>query len=161
MDRRQFLGVAAMAVFANAWGNKSLSAASKELIYNKEEDNRQQSIKNKEDNDMTTKNHKCKITVLKRECYTDLQQKYLADPKSGPCPYFREGQEIIVDSDNFFHMLNGTFCSEAWDCISRYVYSALQGGSIMRGWTNDEKVMITCCNDGTRPVVFKLERFDE
>ena len=105
--------------------------------------------------------HKCKITILKRECYKDLQEKYLADPRSGPCPFFHEGQEIMVDSDNFFRMFNGTFCAEAWDCISRYVYAALQGGSIMRGWTNDEKVMITCCNDGTRPVVFKLERIDE
>ena len=105
--------------------------------------------------------HKCKITVLKRECYGDLQEKYLADPKSCPCPFFHEGQEIMVDGDNFFHMLDGKFCSEAWDCISRYVYTALQGGSIMRGWTNDEKMMITCCNDGTRPVIFKLERIDE
>lgn len=108
--------------------------------------------------DMT---HKCKITILKRECYKDLQNKYLADTNSGPCPYFREGQVIMVDSDNFFRMLNGTFCAEAWDCISRYVYAAIQGGSIMHGWTNDEKVMITCCNDGTRPVIFKLERIDE
>jgi uncharacterized repeat protein (TIGR04076 family) len=39
-----------------------------------------------------------------------------------------------------------------------YVYTALQGGSIMDGWTNDPKVMIACCNDGTRPVIFKIER---
>ena len=58
------------------------------------------------------------------------------------------------------HMLDGKFCAEAWDAISRYVYAALQGGAIMRGWTNDEKVMIACCNDGTRPVIFKLERID-
>lgn len=58
-------------------------------------------------------------------------------------------------------MMNGQFCSEAWDCISRYVYAALQGGAIMRGWTNDEKVMIACCNDGTRLMIFKLERIDE
>lgn len=107
------------------------------------------------------KKYKCKITVLRRECFKDLQAKYLADPKSGPCPYFKDGQEIIVDSDNFFRMLNGTFCVEAWDCISRYVYAALQGGSIMRGWTNDEKIMIASCNDGTRPVIFKLERIEE
>lgn len=31
----------------------------------------------------------------------------------------------------------------------------------MKGWTNDERVMIACCNDGTRPVVFKIERIDE
>ncbi len=47
-----------------------------------------------------------------------------------------------------------------WDAISRYIYAGLQGGSIMNGWTNDEKVMIACCNDGTRPVIFKIERID-
>ena len=30
----------------------------------------------------------------------------------------------------------------------------------MRGWTNDEHMMIACCNDGTRPVIFKIERLD-
>lgn len=105
--------------------------------------------------------HKCKITVLKKECYADLQQQYLKDPESGVCPFFEVGQEFIVDIDGFFRMLNGKFCAEAWDCISRYLYTALNGGSIMDGWTNDEKVMIASCNDGTRPVIFKLERIDE
>lgn len=105
--------------------------------------------------------HKCKITVLKRECYKDLQERYLADPESGPCPLFKDGQEFMVDNDSYFHMLDGKFCSEAWDCVSRYVYAALQGGSIMRGWTNNEREMIACCNDGTRPVIFKIERIDE
>lgn len=105
--------------------------------------------------------HKVRITVLKTEVYPDLQEQYLANPKSGKCPFFKEGQEIMVDAHNYFQMLNGTFCAEAWDCVSRYIYSALQGGSIMKGWTNDEKMMITCCNDGTRPVIFKLERIDE
>ena len=31
---------------------------------------------------------------------------------------------------------------------------------IMRGWTNDERMMIACCNDGTRPVIFKIQRMD-
>lgn len=56
--------------------------------------------------------------------------------------------------------MNGRFCGEAWDAVSRYVYTALQGGSIMKGWTNDNRMMITCCNDGTRPVIFKIERID-
>ena len=51
-------------------------------------------------------------------------------------------------------------CSEAWDAIARYIYTGLQGGSIMRGWMRDERVMITCCSDGTRPVIFKIERLD-
>lgn len=108
--------------------------------------------------------HKCKITVLRKECYRDLQEEYLADPNSGVCPMFEVGQEFILERngerDDFWHMLDGKFCSEAWDVISRYGYTALQGGSIMKGWTNDEKMMIACCNDGTRPVIFKIERMD-
>lgn len=103
---------------------------------------------------------KCKITVLRREYYQDLADQYLSNPNAGKCNRFYDGQEIIVDNSNYFRMLQGEFCSEAWDCISRYVYAALQGGSIMRGWTNDEKMMIACCNDGVRPVIFKLERID-
>lgn len=104
--------------------------------------------------------HKVKITVLRRELYQDLADEYLADPKAGKCPLFYDGQEFVVDNIDFFKLMHGKFCSEAWDSISRYVYAALQGGSIMRGWSKDENVMITCCNDGTRPVIFKLERID-
>lgn len=110
-------------------------------------------------------NHKCKITVLDKKCFPKLQEKYLADPKSGPCPRFEIGQEFILERsgerDDFWHMLDGKFCAEAWDCVSRYVYTALQGGAIMKGWTNDDRMMIACCNDGTRPVIFKIERIDE
>ena len=52
------------------------------------------------------------------------------------------------------------FCSEAWDAISRYIYTGLEGGSIMKGWMKKENEMITCCSDGTRPVIFKIERID-
>ena len=59
------------------------------------------------------------------------------------------------------------FCSEAWDAISRYIYAisryiyaGLQGGSIMKGWMKRENEMICCCNDGTRPVIFRIERID-
>lgn len=50
--------------------------------------------------------------------------------------------------------------SEAWDAISRYIYTGMQGGSIMKDWMRDENTMITCCNDGPRPVIFKIERID-
>lgn len=100
------------------------------------------------------------ITVIQKECYADLQRRYLADPNAGPCPMFEVGQEFILDSRGFQTMNGGNFCMEAWDAISRYVYAAIQGGSIMEGWTNDEKMMIACCNDGTRPVIFKIQRLD-
>ncbi len=108
--------------------------------------------------------HKCKVTVIDKKCFNDYQEKYLADPKSGPCPFYNVGDEFIFEryggDDTFWRTGNGTQCGEAWDCISRYIYTALQGGSIMRGWTNDERMMIACCNDGTRPVIFKIERLD-
>ena len=79
-------------------------------------------------------------------------------------PFFNVGDEFILkrtpQQDDFYHLMNGKFCGEAWDAISRYVYTALQGGSIMKGWTNDDRMMIACCNDGTRPVIFKIERID-
>lgn len=62
--------------------------------------------------------------------------------------------------DTFWTEAKGAHCAEAWECISRYIYTALQGGSIMRGWTNDDRLMIACCNDGTRPVIFKIQRLD-
>jgi uncharacterized repeat protein (TIGR04076 family) len=126
--------------------------------------------------------HQCKVTVLETKVFPDLQEKYLADPKSGACPCYNPGDEFLFrrdeEHDDYWHLGVNTlvktsgnaeqiaggpnlpFCSEAWDCIGRYIYAALQGGSIMNGWTNDEKVMIACCNDGTRPVVFKIERID-
>ena len=33
--------------------------------------------------------HECKITVIDKKCFTNYQEQYLADPKSGPCPFFK------------------------------------------------------------------------
>ena len=108
--------------------------------------------------------YECKITVLDTKVFPELQEKYLANPKSGKCPFFNVGDTFVLkrtaQQDDFYHLMNGKFCGEAWDAISRYVYAALQGGSIMRNRTNDDRVMIACCNDGTRPVIFKIERID-
>ena len=115
--------------------------------------------------------HTVDVTVIRRNCFADLQSEYLADPASGACPCFAEGQvfhfERTSENDSFYHLGRGTLvgggdfpCGEAWDCISRYVYTGLQGGALMSKWTRDERLMIACCNDGTRPVVFKIERHD-
>lgn len=126
--------------------------------------------------------HKVKLTVIDKKLYPELQEKYCADPNSGMCPCYNVGDEFIFErygtADDFWHMGLNTLkqtvkttegiaggkgfphCSEAWDAISRYIYTGLQGGSIMRGWMNDERVMIACCSDGTRPVIFKIERMD-
>ena len=115
--------------------------------------------------------HHVKVTVIDKKCFCDLQESYLADPKSGPCGVFEVGDvyELWRDGgrDDFWHFGAAASpdgrafpCAEAWDCISRYVYTALQGGSIMHRWTADDRQMVACCNDGTRPVVFLIERED-
>lgn len=126
--------------------------------------------------------HKVKVTVIDKKLYPELQTKYCADPNVGVCPCYHVGDEFLFErygtADDFWHMGLSTLrqtaniaektaggtaiphCSEAWDAISRYIYAGLQGGAIMRGWMNDDRVMIACCSDGTRPVIFKIERLD-
>ena len=88
--------------------------------------------------------YECKITVLETKCFPELQEQYLADSKSGPCPFFKPGDTFLLkrtpQQDDFYHLMNGKFCGEAWDAVSRYVYTALQGGSIMKGWTDDDRI---------------------
>lgn len=129
--------------------------------------------------------HKVKVTVIDKKVYSQLQAQYCANPESGACSCYNVGDEFIFErygnADDFWHMglntlkqsvktadaianiaggTNFPHCSEAWDAISRYIYTGLQGGAIMRGWMNDERIMIACCSDGTRPVIFKIERMD-
>ena len=103
----------------------------------------------------------CKITVIKKYYDQELVQEYCANTKTGECKKFEVGQIFFITKGDYFNMMKGhDFCSEAFACIQHYIYAALQGGSIMEGWMKDEHVMIACCNDGVRPVVFKIERID-
>lgn len=104
--------------------------------------------------------------MLDAKVHEDLRREYLADPDSGACPCLKKGDVCEFwcegDRDDFckFGGERRFACAEAWDCISRYVYTGLQGGAFMHKWANDDRVMIACCNDGTRPVIFKPERID-
>ena len=126
--------------------------------------------------------YKVKVTVIDKKLYPELQQQYCADPASGACQCYNVGDEFIFfrddERDDFWNMGLNTLvkteadpdtvaggpkmphCSEAWDAISRYIYAGLQGGSIMKGGMKEENTMIACCSDGTRPVIFKIERID-
>ena len=129
-----------------------------------------------------TMKHKVIVTVIDKKLYPDLQRQYCANSNAGYCPCYNLGDTFVFERDNgkddYWHMGLNTliktsadpntvaggpkvpFCSEAWDAISRYIYTGLQGGSIMRGWMQRENEMIACCKDGTRPVIFKIERVD-
>ena len=51
-------------------------------------------------------------------------------------------------------------CEAMVSHIDAIINTAMNGGAIMKGWTNDERTMIACCNDGTRHVIFRIERID-
>ncbi len=55
--------------------------------------------------------YECKITVLETKVFPELQEKYLADPKSGPCPCFKAGDTFVLkrtpEQDDFYHLMDG------------------------------------------------------
>ena len=102
---------------------------------------------------------KCKITVLRKMFNEDYAKEFCANPAAGACDAFTEGQTFILDNPG----KPPGFCEEAWSAITRYVFAFNSGGgAFFNGrWMKDENTMIACCNDGIRPVVFKLERIDD
>lgn len=77
--------------------------------------------------------HECRITVLDTTCSEALHHEYLADPKSGPCPCFKAGDEFLFQRtpqhDDYYHLGRDTRvkdggnwpCGEAWDTVNRYI----------------------------------------
>ena len=95
-----------------------------------------------------------KITVLRRfhpdevfgDDYPIEKQEWM-----GPCYMLDEGDEFIVKEGE---MPEG-FCSGAWVAIYPHVRMLTMGGN-MPG--TEEGIALGSCNDGLRPVVFKIER---
>jgi len=99
---------------------------------------------------------KCKITVLKRHFDKELAKEYGADG-IGKCPMHEEGQTYFAD---FAKPEN--FCDEAWKAIYQYVFALAHGSELFyyEDWIKTPGVAICSCNDGIRPVIFKIERTD-
>ena len=100
---------------------------------------------------------KIKITVLRRMANPDLAEQYCQRADVTPCPVLAEGQEFWVDSSR---RCPENFCSGAWNSLFPGMSLLLFGGAFPN-WMKDDKTLISCCTDGIRPVVFKLERIDE
>ncbi len=102
---------------------------------------------------------KLKITVLKTSTEKQFIEEYGAEGCEEECPLFDEGDEFVVDPEKPF--VPDGFCSYAWDSIMNLVTPLLLGGDFsIWDWTEDDKTAIACCNDGLRPVFFKLEALD-
>lgn len=98
--------------------------------------------------------HKVKITVLRKTMQQDLAAEY-GVPGLGPCPMLREGQIFYAD-----YAKPEGLCDEAWKAIYQYVFALAHGCGetfYFGDWIKKPGVAICSCNDGLRPVIFKLE----
>ncbi len=99
-----------------------------------------------------------KITVLKTTLDQELAGQY-GIPGLGPCPMHQAGQTFLAD-----YAKPDGLCDEAWKAIYQYVFALAHGaesGLFYYGdWIDRPGVAIVCCNDGLRPVIFKLEATD-
>ena len=100
-----------------------------------------------------------KITVLKTTLDRDLAEEYGAEGLTA-CPMLREGQVFYAD-----YAKPEGFCDEAWKAVYQYAFALAHGageGLFYYGdWIRKPGVAICSCNDGLRPVIFKLEATDE
>lgn len=93
-----------------------------------------------------------RITVLRRECFADIQSRYLADPETGPCSCFHTGATYTCSTAQ----MPVGFCPRAWKAITGALGEAA-GGTAGCAAHSQGQSLIASCGDGTRPVIFKLE----
>ena len=96
-----------------------------------------------------------RITVLKRAAFDDLIQEYASEDRRegyGPCERFEDGQVFEVRGG----VPPAGFCARAWASLFGDLAVVELGGDAP--WLHHRHTMITCCNDGLTPVVFRIER---
>lgn len=102
---------------------------------------------------------KVKITVLETTLNRALAEEYGAVGLKA-CPMMQKGQVFYAD-----YAKPEGFCDEAWKAIYQYVFALAHGAGeelfYYGDWIRKPGVAIVCCNDGLRPVLFKLEATQE
>ena len=103
--------------------------------------------------------NRVKITVLKKHLDKELAAEYGIDGLPA-CPMLKEGQVFYAD-----YAKPEGLCDEAWKAIYQYVFALAHGAGkelfYYGDWIKKPGVAICSCNDGLRPVIFKLEAPDE
>jgi uncharacterized repeat protein (TIGR04076 family) len=102
---------------------------------------------------------KVKITVLKTTLDKELAAEYGVAGLTA-CPMLKKGQIFYAD-----YAKPDGMCDEAWKAIYQYVFALAHGAGndllYYGDWIRTPGVAICSCNDGLRPVIFKLEATDE
>jgi len=100
--------------------------------------------------------NKVKITVVKK---IDNHEIFGDDPPleytaASQCDQMEEGKEFIAGLG-----CPPGFCGWAYADIQRDITHLLLGGDFP--WMKKKGTILSCCTDGVRPVIFKLERIEE
>ena len=95
-----------------------------------------------------------KITVVAKLKPGEVFAELAAEDVKPVCDAVETGKEYLSKG---MAMSEG-FCSWAWADIQRDVAHLALGGDFR--WINKPGSMVSCCTDGLRPVVFKLERLE-
>ena len=100
---------------------------------------------------------KVKITVVKKLSNKDIfgDKPPLGFTNAPVCDRLQEGQEFIVDGSTFPE----GFCCWAYADIQRDITHLRFGGDFP--WMKEKGTVLSCCTDGVRPVIFKLERLPD
>ena len=96
---------------------------------------------------------KVKLTVMNVPDIGEVTPVPLELNYSGPCPFFKEGQEIIVDGEE----KPEGFCILAWYSFWPYIMTLRRGGNFPEFYKESGKAF-ACCGDAARPVSFLIER---
>lgn len=137
MDRRHFCKIASLA--AGALGLSSLPAIASQ------NDGRQQQPSSR----LKPMPHPgCRLTVIRRECHSDLQALFLDDPETGPCSLFESGDEFHFRSGD---LCPSGFCPRLWSSLC----ATLEQNSCSKALTHD--AFLLSCPDGTRPVIVRID----
>lgn len=97
---------------------------------------------------------KCKIEVLKTTFDEELAKEY-GCKDLGKCPFHNVGDVFYGDYAKPLEL-----CDEAWKAMYQYVFAIAHGSEIFYtgDWIDKPGVAICSCNDGLRPVIFKISR---
>lgn len=100
---------------------------------------------------------KCKIEVLKTTFHEDLAKAYGCAGLE-KCPMHQVGDIFFGD-----YAKPDGLCDEAWKAMYQYVFAIAHGCETFYygDWIDKPNLAICSCNDGIRPVIFKISRTDE
>ena len=98
-----------------------------------------------------------KLTVLERTFNREIAEAYGAEAFKrggdfGPCSRFEDGKVFCLDGIT----PPPGFCPRAWADIHGEVHMVANGGE--QDFTKRHGSAISCCTDGIRPVIFRIER---